>query len=55
MSIIRDRAEATATTLLAIIKELLDDATLRARLADHLRDEFDDIARMTRDEIRERE
>ena len=50
-----DRADATVTTLLAIVKQLLDDPALRTRLADHLRDEFTDIARMTRDEIRDSE
>jgi len=51
----RDRAEAVASAVLQIIKQHLDDDALRGQLAEVLRDEFTDIARMTRDEIRDSE
>jgi hypothetical protein len=52
----RDRAEAVASAVLQIIKQHLnDDALLRGQLVEALRDEFTDVARMTRDEIRDSE
>ena len=39
----RDRAAVVAKTVLAVIKDWLDDPELRARVAETLRSEFTDI------------
>jgi len=56
-----DRAAVVARAILQTIAEHLHDlepqiaALLRGQLVEALRDEFTDIARMTRDEIRDSE
>jgi hypothetical protein len=51
---IRDRAEVVTRTIVQIIAQRLrDDPALRAQIADCLRDEFEDVARQTMNEIRQ--
>jgi hypothetical protein len=45
MSRIRDRAEAVTTALLQLARESQDEAAMRVRFIDLLRDEFCDVAR----------
>jgi hypothetical protein len=46
------RADAAVTAILHAIRIALDDPELRAALIGTLRDEFADVARETRNEIR---
>lgn len=47
-----DRASAVATTLIAILMDRLRDPATREEIAAVLRDEFEDIARQIRNELR---
>jgi hypothetical protein len=50
---VQDRASVAATTIIAILGDALRTSEIHDQIARVLRDEFADIARMTRDEIRE--
>ena len=54
MSGVRDRAEVVTRGILEIIAQhIRDDLALRAQITDRLRDEFEDVARQTVNEIRQ--
>lgn len=53
MSAAHDRAEAVMRAILQIIAQRIrDDVELRAHITECLRDEFEDLARQTMNEIR---
>jgi hypothetical protein len=53
---VQDRASVVATTILStILRHLADHPELHSEITALLRDEFADVARMARDDVRENE